>query len=190
MLALGLEEEIQEPDEVLRQIKEVRLAQDYSKALQEMDSGVAVKSIRLRFPDKERPMFYLFLTTHDPTGALSLNEILANAKYREFELRSRLQIAKRIAPPRGQMTLLDVEPVVPEPDPALSHRPSTENIAHTLLQRFVGRSMTKKEVYRQLADDEFFPKEVDKALVYLKRNGLVDYDEAFHHQTVIAFKPN
>jgi three-Cys-motif partner protein len=68
---------------------ERELVDEYKNVLQEQDNEVAIKTIRLQFPDMQRTMFYLFLTTHDPTGALALNEILDEAKYTEFELREK-----------------------------------------------------------------------------------------------------
>ncbi len=64
----------------------------YHHQLQKVDSTLAIKSVRLRFPDKERTMFYLFLTTHDGTGALRLNQLLDEAQLREYELRRSVSI--------------------------------------------------------------------------------------------------
>lgn len=59
---------------------ETALVQEYARRLQNADIDLTVKSIPLLFQDKERTMFYLFLTTHDPTGALAINETLYEAK--------------------------------------------------------------------------------------------------------------
>src|SRR5690606_33599007 len=64
-------------------LMETELVQEYARRLQLADADLTVKSIPLLFPDKERTMFYLFLTTHDPTGALAMNETLYEAKQEE-----------------------------------------------------------------------------------------------------------
>ena len=153
-----------------------------------MDSNIVTKLISLKFGDKERTMFYLFLTTHNETGALALNKILSDAKYLEYELRYRLKFAKKTAPPPGQMTLwassLDGMEV---PQPEKTPRPSNEKIGEYIMQKFSGREATKKDVYKKLANTLYFPNEIDKALRYLRRVESACFDGNLRHDTVIRF---
>jgi hypothetical protein len=85
---------------------ELDLINAYKKSLLSIDNTLTVKSIGLHFPDKNRTMYYLYLTTHDPTGALKMNEILSEAGYQEYELRWNLRQAKK--QPTGQLILFDI----------------------------------------------------------------------------------
>jgi three-Cys-motif partner protein len=172
-------------DEQLAQLKERKFVSAYRDVLQTMDPELAIKLVDLRFSDKERTIFYLFLTTHDATGALSLNKILYDAKYLEFELRYRLGIAKRTAPPPGQLPLLTVEPTVPKP--IASPRPVVEEIAEVILRKLAGRTVNRRQVYRALVEEFFFPDEVDKALSLLKDSRRADFDGKLTNSTEIRF---
>lgn len=172
-------------DEQMIQVKEWEFVNAYKDVLQSMDPDLAIKLVDLRFCDRERTMFYLFLTTHDATGALSLNKILYDAKYLEFELRNRLGIAKKTTPPPGQLSLFDIEPTVPEP--SMSSRPTTEEVAGIVLRQLAGRSVTKREVYRELVDELFFPTEVDKALRLLRDTSRAHFEGQLQHKTRIDF---
>ena len=131
-------------------------------------------------------MFYLYLTTHDPTGALELNRILYDAKYLEYELRYRLSIAKKTAPPPGQLTLIPVEIQVPEYQ--RPPRQGTEEIERFILKRFAGQTVTRKDVYRELVNTDYFPTEVDKAIRQLRKKEIADFDGNLRHRTLINFR--
>lgn len=175
--------------EYLSDIKEQKFVEAYLDVLSSMDPLVARKLVNLRFGDKERTMFYLFLTTHDATGALQLNRILSDAKYLEHELRCRLQFAKKIAPPPGQLALFsssidDVK--IPELTP--NARPTIEEIANVIKNSFIGQQVTRKDVYQGLANSLYFPDEVDKAIRYLRREKLVEFSGDLKHKTVLTFQ--
>jgi hypothetical protein len=175
--------------EQLRELKEQRLVFAYRDVLRSMDSTLVTKLVNLKFSDKERTMFYLYLTTHDPTGALGLNKILFDAKYLEFELRYRLNIAKKTAPPPGQLPLLPFDVQVPQYEFSyeFSHRPSAEEIEEFIYNRLCGHTVAKKDIYRELVDTVYFPTEVDKALRQLKRNGFASFEGNLQHKTQISF---
>jgi three-Cys-motif partner protein len=182
-------------DEELSEVKEQTFVSAYRDVLRDMDRNLIPKLVNLKFGDKERTMFYLYLTTHDPTGALALNRILNDAKYLEHELRIRLKNAKKPIPPpprEQQMQLLDIslfESKVPEPvpEPAVAPRPTIEDISEFILEKFAGKKATRREVYKELADSLYFPEEVDKALRYLRKNGKALFEGDLKHSTVILF---
>jgi three-Cys-motif partner protein len=175
-------------DRQLTELTERRLVNLYRTVLLEMDPTLAVKTIRLRFPDKERPMYHLFLTTHDPTGALALNEILFDAKIREYELRYIRHIAKKQQPPPGQLSLFPLAAMQPDvPKPEMLDRPGVEESAGVILLKFSGKTVTRREVYRELADEIYFPREVDSAIKYLKRTKQAEYFGGLAHDTPIEF---
>ncbi|MDQ2827900.1 MAG: three-Cys-motif partner protein TcmP, partial [Chloroflexota bacterium] len=96
------------PEEQTERFEE-ELANFYLERLRAADPTLVVKNIRLQFPDKDRTMFYLYLTTHDPTGALALNKILYEAKLTEYELKWNRQQAKWVheSHQAGLLTLFD-----------------------------------------------------------------------------------
>ncbi|OGO14116.1 MAG: hypothetical protein A2Z49_12245 [Chloroflexi bacterium RBG_19FT_COMBO_56_12] len=171
-------------DSQLTEIKERSLIFGYQKVLQSMDPEIAIKLSALRFPDKERTMFYLFLTTHDPTGALQLNQILRDAKLLEYELRFKLYTLRHVPP--GQLSLFD--PLVSIPKPSIEERPTSDEVASVIYQRLQGKSLTRKQIYANLTDTLFFPLEIDSALKLLKRNGKLSFDgNQLNHRTQIRF---
>ncbi len=155
----------------------------YRITLGRMDPQLAVKLIDLQFPDKERTMFYLFLTTHDPTGALSLNKILHDAKLWEHELRYRYRFAKKTTAP-GQLSLFTIEPDVPNIE---MPRPPVEEIVQDIVARFGGKTVEKREVFRKLADEIYSPSEIDKALSLLRKTEQAQFDTPPRHDTLIRF---
>ncbi len=175
-------------EEELSEVKEQKFVSAYRDTLRSMDETLVTKLVNLRFGDRERTMFYLFLTTHDATGALSLNRILNDAKYLEHELRYRLKVAKKTAPPPGQMTLwtnsLDYV-IVPELEKTT--RPNSEEIGKIIIEKFSGKEATKKDVYKELANTLYFPEEVDKAIRHLRRTEQAKFDGELKHKTIIQF---
>jgi len=172
--------------EQMVEVKEQRFVSAYRDVLHSMDNSLVTKLVNLRFGDKERTMFYLFLTTHDPSGALELNKILYEAKYLEYELRYRLNIAKKTAPPANQMFLIPPEEIkVPEYE--RMPRPRSEEIESHILHRFLGQTLSRKDVYYELAHTDFFPTEIDKALRHLRNTEKAEFDGDLNHRTIIKF---
>lgn len=170
----------------LTELTERRLVDLYRTILLETDPMLAVKTIKLRFPDKERPMFYLFLTTHDPTGALELNRILFNARLWEYELRYIRRFAKSQRPPEGQLSFF--KPVEPEvPEMGIPDRPTVEECVQDIVRRFSRRTATRRDIYRELADELYFPAEIDKAITRLRREGRANYSGKLTHDSPIRF---
>lgn len=175
-------------DTQLTNLTERRLVNLYHKTLKEMDPDIILKSIKLQFPDKDRPMFYLFLTTHNETGALELNQILHNAELWEFELRYIRRKVKRQLPPKGQMSLF--KPEAPEVPVIESIRPTVEDCAEMLMNKFTGQTLTVRKIYQGMADEEFFHGEIGKALTLLNSEKKATYSGRRTYHTVVTFNPN
>ncbi len=158
---------------------EIELMNCYERSLLSADPDLTVKSIGLHFPDKERTIYYLYLTTHDPTGSLKMNEVLWNAGYQEHELRWGLMELRR----RGdQLPLFEVA----APSPKTPQRTSIEDIAKQIYGLFRGKTITKKDIYTALADEPYFAREVDRALTQLKKQKLASFDNDKGINTLIA----
>ena len=151
---------------------ELELINCYKKTLLSVDPGLTVKSIGLNFPDRERRIYYLYLTTHDPTGALKMNEILWNAGFQEHELRWELMELKKHGD-QPSLPLFEYEAPVPQ----TPQRKSIEEIARQIRALFRGKIKTKKEIYTALADEPYFNGEIDRALTYLKRQKQASFDK-------------
>lgn len=170
-------------EEQLIEKREKLLIESYQQALRSMDPNVAIKLSALQFPDKDRTMFYLFLTTHDPTGALTINQILYDAKLLEYELKYRYNILRRI--PCGQLSLWN--PVENIPEQSSEQRPTIDEIANEIFKCQRGKNLTKRQVYINFIDTLYFPLEIDKALKLLKRQGRVTYNGKLTHSTQLHF---
>lgn len=140
---------------------ESELARFYLTRLQAADPGLAVRHIQLTFPDREQTIFYLYLTTHDPSGALKLNEVLHTAKIQErvlkWEYREALWLSKaRQIEQIGQPSLFDVESDAPPPAPADARQVDVEALADAIWTMFQGKVATKKAVYTAIVNSEVF----------------------------------
>ena len=132
--------------------------------------------------DRERTMFYLYLTTHDPTGALTMNQILWDAEYEERVLRDRFQVAK-LSKGGAQTTLFDYV----SPTPADNRqRPKVEDIAEAIAAELSGQVLPLREIYRAFGDDIYFADEIKKALTYLKRKKRSTYPSQPDNSTEIS----
>jgi three-Cys-motif partner protein len=174
-------------DRQLTELIERRLVDLYKETLLAIDPTLSAKRVRLRFPDKERPMFHLFLTTHDPSGALRLNKILYDARLWEHELRY-IRRSALLQRPKDERQLSFLAPVVPEvPELEMPERPTTEECAEDISQSFAGKAATRRDVYRELADELYFPEEVDKAIRYLRRQGRATFGARLTNDAMIQF---
>lgn len=164
---------------------EERLAQLYREALLGKDADVNVKSIRLLYPEHEMTMYYLYLTTHDADGALVMNELIWQAGMQEYRLRQRLKQARRERRPGGRQMSLFGESI--DPPDTERERPAPEDVAAVMLRRISPGVMTKKGVYRTMADEPYFAGEIDRALTWLKRQGRVTYESREQNDAEICF---
>jgi hypothetical protein len=171
---------------------ETGLVDFYLDVLKQVDPDLIPKSVRLRFPDKERTMFYLFLTTHDGTGALKLNKVLDNARLSEYELRQEYKIAKVMARARevGQLSMWDLGSAAP---PRASSRkaeareePDIDELAAVIHERFAGQSVQFRQVIREFADSPYYHSDIKKAMTRLKRGKKATYSK-LRNQEIIAF---
>jgi three-Cys-motif partner protein len=169
---------------------ETALVDFYLDVLKKVDPELIPKSVRLRFPDIERTMFYLFLTTHDGTGALKLNQVLDNARLSEYELRQEYKVAKVIAKARevGQLTMWDLEPAA---SPGASSRkgkareePEINKLAAEIYERFAGQSVQFGQVIREFADSPYYHSDMKKAMTHLKRGKKVTYSRLRNQEPV------
>lgn len=163
---------------------ELQLANHYRDALKGTGPDLSIKSLPLLFSDRERTMFHLYLTTHDPSGALQMNQIIADAGYTEHNLRWQLKHTRET---KGgmQMSLFSPEEMIP---PKVDKREYGDEIADKLIDRFSGSLTNLKEIYQFFIDDPYLPKEIHAALTKLKNSKRADFDGAassLKYQTTI-----
>ncbi len=172
-----------ETDKEKTLLLEQELVDSYRESLRSVDPELSVKSIRMRFPERERTMYYLFLTTHDPTGAMEMNKKLWKAKLMENELRWQFR-EKRIA---GLQLSFFNQPAPPPPDQP-EDRPNKETIAERIYELPHGQRLTLRDVYRLLADEPYFASEVKSALTLLRRQNRVNFSRKLENDTELVFQ--
>ena len=145
----------------------------YADVLRDMDRTITVKTIDLQFSEKERTMLYLFLTTHDPTGALVMNKVLHEAQLLELSIRAQVSLAKRVR--AGQPTLFDYEDVRKESVTPKLPRPKVAEVEKTLIDMFAGKRVSLKQIYHEMTDTDFFPSEVKKAIRSLRKKNRAEF---------------
>ena len=171
-------------DSQLRDVKERALIYGYSKVLKSMDPNLSIKLSALKFPDKERIMLCLYLTTHDPTGGLTINEVLHKAQLLEYDLRYRVGRYKKSDP--RQLSMFDVS--VGMTKSFDGDRPPKEEIGEYLFNLLKGMQVSRKEIFKQIVETDYFPSEVDKALRWLRRQTKAEFKgNRLTHKTIIKF---
>src|SRR5258706_7653526 len=135
-----------------------------------MPTALAIKTIPLKFQDKERTMFYLFLTTHDPTGALSLNEILDEEKIREYDLRFERRNMK------SDFVQTSMFNQWGDPARPVSNDPNPDDVGMLIYMVCKGQKIKYREVLRRLINSPYYHSDIRKAMSSLKRQYLVQYE--------------
>jgi hypothetical protein len=115
---------------------------------------------------------------------LEINEKLWNAKLMENDLRWQYRIKQKTTP--GQLSLFNT-PAPPPPDQPVD-RPAKEEIGDEIFKMFCGKTMRLREIYRALADEPYFAREVKSALAHLHRQGRVIYSGELRNDTSLTFK--
>ncbi len=158
----------------------------YRNVLRGVDSDLAVKHIPLKFDSKQRTKYVLYLTTHDGTGALRMNEILGNATIREFDYRTEQRIAKQVPPTQMSMFTLEEtkndhpdRPAVPEVD--------IQVLSNRMINVFKGRNITLRDIYKEMADMAYFVDDIRETLKELKKNNRITFTGSLRNKTKIHF---
>jgi three-Cys-motif partner protein len=166
--------------------REKRLVEHYRETLQLTDPALAIKLIPLTMSGQARTMYYLYLTTHDPTGALKMNALVAEALLKQDELRLRLIDTRTQVKSGGQLMLFDVSETDP-PASAPPPRATKEEIANAIYDRFRGQAPTQRQLYQAFANSDYFVSEIGTALTHLKKQGKADYPSGRSNDTLIRF---
>lgn len=165
-------------DQIDRERMEDELVTLYQQVLSDKSTDLAVKRIPLKFEDKERTMFYLFLTTHDGTGALKMNEILMNAKIREYDYRERARSSRT-----GQLSLFAE---IQDPSRPINPEQDLKEIADEIFRLCKGESISFRSVLARLANTPYYEVNVRKAMTILKKSGKCSYS-TLGHKEIITF---
>ena len=163
---------------------ELELMDCYRSTLQNVDPTLAVKAIGLQFSDRQRTMFYVYLTTHDPDGALAINKILAEAHLQEHELRWELWQTKQ---EQAHQTAMLFDAATVAPPPTQPGRLAARDIADKMYALLKGQVLTRKELSTALADTPYFSTEIGRALTHLKQDGRAVYDTPLNNGSLIKF---
>ncbi len=149
---------------------ESKLITFYKWKLREQDSRLVVKRIPLEFPDRDRTLYYLFLTTHDPTGALELNEILSRAEFNQHILKEE----RRITKDGTQPTLFDLK-VIDEIQSPTAAEADIASLAQHIYDLFRFKTVQYRTIINEMADTLYFRTDIEQALRMLKRKGLASF---------------
>ncbi len=142
---------------------EQQLVEEFDKILHKADDDLTVKQIPLKFQDREQTIYYLFLTTHDPTGSFAMNEILADATIREYDYR----VEKRRTVGSNQTSFdffADIRdekrPTEPEADIDL--------LADQIYTACQKQTLNYRDILKKLANSPYFQQDVREALGKLR----------------------
>ena len=165
---------------------ELILVNHYNTTLKEMDQELAVKQLRLQFPVADRTMYYLYLTTRNPDGALAMNEVLDKAKLSQHVLRSysksRLESQKQ-----GMELMFDTAQYTRGAPPPLEI--DIDVLADDIYVQLNTRTVSYREVKRilVLADTDVYERHIASAIRKLRRNGKCSFVGDLRNNTDIQF---
>jgi three-Cys-motif partner protein len=145
----------------------------YYDILQTQDEHLAIKMVPLLFPDKQRNIYYLFLTTHDATGALAINKVFDSAKLQEHNLQIEWQDERFREKSGGYVPLSMFEDLATDP---VQQHASREEIADYIYEKCAHEVLEYREVLRRLANTPYYPDDVKAAMTILKRKKLARYN--------------
>ena len=156
---------------------EIGFANLYERQLQEADPSVTVKRVPLKFSASDRTIYYLFFTTHDPTGALELNETLDKAKLYELNVRWILRQDRHVKwlESMGQAPLFETGPLRAAPSKPAQRTVDTIALGQDILKDWDGRSPSLKDIFRSLASSAVYVGDIRRALSSMKASGTADY---------------
>ena len=117
-------------------------------------------------------MYHLYLTTHDPNGALRMNKIMREADFTQHHLRWQLKYARMTQQQMGLFAPADIAPPVKQP----SRDEYVSEIAVKIIRAFSGRTANRRQVYHHLADELYLTEEINRALTQLKKEGKINFD--------------
>ncbi len=112
-----------------------------------------------------------------------MNEILDNAKLREYELRIRWQ-SEKYTKRTGQLSLFSEDAF--QSTTSLS-RPQIDEIAGEIYSQFEHRTALYRDVLRSLVNSPYYHKEIRKAMTQLKKAKQVEYPGSLTHDTMVKF---
>jgi len=171
---------------ISRQQTELLLAVAFHAILRGADNSLSAKQIPLKFQDKEQTLYYLFLTTHDPTGAFTMNEILADARIREYDYRTeKRQMMKQ--PGQLNLGLFDDLPDQKRPTEA---QPDIDLLAENIYNKCRTRTMLFREILHEMVDSPYFLQDIKEALGKLREKGRASFKNApsrFSNNSEVTF---
>jgi three-Cys-motif partner protein len=163
-----------------------KLVNLYRQTLQDLEDVIAVKQISLNFEDKDRPLYSLFLTTHDGTGALKMNEILDKANIRQHVYREERQ--SKIPP--TQMKLFSDEQFDDlREDKIQELQVNIASLATDIYEKFRNRRVPYRQLINAYAQSDYYAKHIESSVKTLRRDGRASFDtKNLKNDTQITFR--
>lgn len=169
---------------------ERELVDEYVRTLREMSRNVFVKLIPLEMQDADRTLYYLFLTTRNPDGALKLNEVLDNAKVSQQALKV-YRKAQRESMRSGTAPMFDLA----EYDSGLPEitenrrQIDTAELSKDIFSIWSAQSPKFGDIKGSLANTDVYVGDVMTALRGLRRSGLADWEgDSLRNSTIVKFE--
>ena len=157
-----------------RQMAEELLVDAFDGILRGADDNLTVKQVPLQFQDREQVLYTLFLTTHDPTGAFTMNEILAHAPISEYDYR----IEKRRVKNRQEQLSFDFLDQLADQKRPEEPEADIDYLASQIYAACHNRRMTFREVLAETSNTAYFLSDVREALGKLREQELANFDGA------------
>jgi three-Cys-motif partner protein len=148
-----------------RQEAERQLVDEFVKILHGADPNITVKQIPLQFQDREQTIYHLFLTTHDPTGAFTMNEILTDARIREYDYR----VEKRQMKMQPQTTPFHFFTELPDQKRPTEPQPDIDHLGEQIYANCRGRTMKFREILHEMVKSPYLLSDVKEALGNLRK---------------------
>ncbi|MBC7981977.1 three-Cys-motif partner protein TcmP [Candidatus Parcubacteria bacterium] len=166
---------------------EMYLATLFLQILNGADENLWVKHIPLKFQDKDEILYYLFLTTHNETGAFWMNRLLDDASIKEYDYRSE----KRKMKTETVQMQLDFLSQIPDQKRPTEPEPDIDELAKIIYTACRARkTMLYIEILREMVKSSYYFEDITAALKILRQEKRASFDgapSALKNQSEITF---
>jgi three-Cys-motif partner protein len=159
-------------------------------AYESVHQDLFVKKIPLQFQHMDREMMTLFITTKDPTGAVSINRTLFYASELEKELRYeyRLRTAMKEKETHGQYAMFEAKEFLAMRDAVSKPKVAIETLAEYISAQLTGQTVSFRQVLRVVGGTEAHPDHPPKAVRWLRKHERCSWETGkIRNSTAITF---
>lgn len=168
------------------------IGQMYYRSLLAKCSNAIIKQNPINFPDRNRRMYDLFLTTKDADGAIAMNTILRKANVNQpFHAKlAQIRKAEQKLKENKQLSAFSADEIIKSPENINKPNPisfSKEEVSDWLYTKLVNSQLSLKDIYKTCANKSFTRTEIHRGLRLLKDDNKVIFTNLNKGYNIVEF---